>query len=185
MISKTHWLKHPKTVPPKLNLDRNINNSKFHIQGSFFENVISGIQLFKICPYVPVDIIRVSLNFRFSSESLKAHKNQRKNSLLILQYSFTQKTSLILRTSTHLTLKTICSRNTAKNLSGFTNIPTNTFLFGVRKNIFTARFPDAQEPHYLSILKVSVCIFLYISVKRFSFQRRSKILPAGGGLGGS
>ena len=49
----------------------------------FFENIISGIQIVCIRPQVPVDIIKVFL----ISQSLK----------LILQYSFAQKTSLILR----------------------------------------------------------------------------------------
>ena len=56
-----------------------------------------------------------------------------------------KKTSLILQISTLLKLKTICSQNTAKKVSQFTNFPANMFLFGVRKNICTAPFPDAQE----------------------------------------
>ena len=54
---------------------------------------------------------------------------------------------------THFTnlnsLDTICSRNTARNLSDFTNFPANMFLFvfGVRKNICSASFLDTQEPH--------------------------------------
>ena len=31
---------------------------------SFSENIISNIQLFKICPQVPVDIIRIFFNFQ-------------------------------------------------------------------------------------------------------------------------
>ena len=38
----------------------------------FFKNINSGIQLFKICPHVPVDIIRVFLNFRFSSKKYQS-----------------------------------------------------------------------------------------------------------------
>ena len=86
----------------------------------------------------------------FQAESLKANKNQRKISL-ILQCSFAQKTSLILGISTHLTLKTICSRNTVKNLSEVTNFPANMFLFGVKKkkkkSFCAAPFLDAQELH--------------------------------------
>ena len=82
----------------------------------------------------------------FLTEILKAYKNYWKRSL-ILQYSFAQKTSLILRISFHLTLKTICSRNTTKTLSVFTNIPENIFLFSVWNNICTAPFLYAQEPH--------------------------------------
>ena len=68
--------------------------------------------------------------FDFLAESLKAKKKQQQKSSLILQYSFAQKTSLILWTSTNLTLNLICFRNTAKNLSHFTNFPANSFLLG-------------------------------------------------------
>ena len=91
--------------------------------------------------HVPVDIIRVFFIPEFIAENLKANKNQPKRSL-ILQYSFAQKTSLILRISTPLKLKIICSQNTAKKFSQFTNFPAKIFLFGVRKNICTAQFPD-------------------------------------------
>ena len=114
---------------------------------------------YNLSPHVPVDIIRVFFIPEFVAENLKANKNQRKRSL-ILQYSFAQKTSLILRISTLLKLKIICSQNTAKKLSQFTNFPTEMFLFDVRKNIFTAPFPDAQELLSWGTLKAGVCIFL-------------------------
>ena len=57
----------------------------------------------------------------------------------------------------------ICSRNIVKTFSDFTtNFPVNMFLFGVRKNICTAPFLDAQELHSWSTLKANVCIFLNI-----------------------
>ena len=65
--------------------------------------------------------------------------------------------------------------NTAKKLSQFTNFPANMFLFGVRKKAF----PDSQELLSWSTLKANVCIFLYISLKIFLFQRRRKILSGG------
>ena len=49
----------------------------------------------------------------FLAESLKVNKNQRKRSL-ILQCGFVQKSSLVLRTSTHLALKLICSATQPK-----------------------------------------------------------------------
>ena len=108
------------------------------------QNLIFVILFLKILfPQIPMDIINFFIPV-FAAENLKANKNQRKRSL-ILQYSFAQKTSLILRISTLLKLKIICSQNTAKKLSQFTNFPANMFLFGVRKNICTAPFPDAQE----------------------------------------
>ena len=87
-------------------------------------------------------------------------------------FYFAQKALLILRTSTYLTMKTICSHNIAKNLSDFA---VNMFLFGLRKNICTAPHLDAQELHSWSILKANVCIFLYISLRKFLFQRGSKL----------
>ena len=119
----------------------------------------------------------------FLMDSLKANKNLWKKSL-ILQYTFAQKTSLILRISTNLTLTTNCSSNTAKTLSDFTNFPANMFLFGIRNNICTASFLDIQEPHSWNTLKVNACIFLYISVIKILFQRHSKILSGEGSVGG-
>ena len=75
-----------------------------------------------VCQDVPVDIIGVFFNFRFSGR--KSQTQQK----------------LILQTSTHLTLKVICSHNTAKNLSDFTNFTTKIILFGVRKNIALHHF---------------------------------------------
>ena len=121
-----------------------------------FEKIISGIR-FYIWSEVPVDIISFFLISDFLAEYLKA----------------------FLRNSTQLTLKIICSRNIAKNVSDFTNFLANIFLFGVRKNICTAPFLDAQELHSWSTLKANVCIFLYISVRKFLFQILSKILSGG------
>ena len=84
----------------------------------------------------------------------------------LLQYSFAWKTSLILWTSTHLTLKIRCSCSTFKNLSDFTNFPANMFQFAARKNISTALFLDIPELYSWSTLKGNVCILLYISIKK-------------------
>ena len=69
-------------------------------------------------------------------------------------------------------------------LSDFANFPANMFQFSVRKSICAALFLDTQEPHSWSTLKANVCVFLYISVRNFLFQRRSKVLSDGDGLGG-
>ena len=120
----------------------------------------------------------------FVAENLKANKNQRKRSL-ILQYSFAQKTSLILRISTLLKLKIICSQSTAKKPSQFTNFPANMFLFGARKNICAAPFPDAEELLFWSTLKANIYIFQYISIRNFYFKDVSRFyLVVWGGWGG-
>ena len=138
------------------------------------QNLIFGILLLKmlfpannffIFNHVPVDIIRGFFSISdFLAESLKANKNYRQRSL-ILQYSFAQKTSLILWTSTHLKLKIIFSRNTTKNLSDFTtNLSANMLLFGDRKKHLHCAIFDTQKLHSWSTLKANFCIFLYIFV---------------------
>ena len=146
-IKKKQWtgLNDLKYSHKKRNLDKNINDSKSHMSSPFFENIISGIQVVYTRTF-QWTLSEFSLISDFLTEILKANKNYWKRSL-ILQYSFAQKTSLILRISFHLTLKTIYSRNTTKTLSVFTNIPENIFLFSVWNNICTAPFLDAQEPH--------------------------------------
>ena len=143
----------------------------------FFENIFSDIQLSYIRPHVPVDIIWVCLFLfhDFVAESLKANKNWRK--------SFAQKTSLILQTSIHLTLKIISSRNTAKNLSDFTIFQQTCFRLVPEKTFALHHFLTPKN-YILEVLWNQ----MYISVRKFLFQRRSKILSSvcvcvGGGSG--
>ena len=137
---------------------------------------------YNFIPHVPVDIIRFFFIPEFIAENLKPNKNQRKRSP-ILQYIFAQKTSLILRISTLLKLKIICSQNTAKKLSQFTNFPADIFLFGVRKNLCTASFPDAYELLSSTTLKANVCIFLYISLRKFCFKDLARFYLVAWGVG--
>ena len=76
-------------------------------------------------------------------------------------------------------MRKIYSRNTAKNLTHFTNFPANMFLVGVRKSICTAPFLKAKELHFRSTWKASVCIFEYIPVRKFLFQWHRKLLSGG------
>ena len=59
---KKDWLKRPKAVPIKWNVNQNINDSKSRICNSFFENIISGI---KFNSHVPVDVIKGFFYSRF------------------------------------------------------------------------------------------------------------------------
>ena len=65
----------------------------------------------------------------FLVESQSQQKLATKIRSLILQYSLTQNTPLILTTSTHSTLWKIYPWNTAKRLNHFTNFPANRFWF--------------------------------------------------------
>ena len=148
------------------------------------QNVIFGILFLKILFRAYNFFIFAQMFQRTSSEFLFNFRfSSRKSQSQQKQHSFARKTLLILRISTHLTLKIICSRNTAKNLSDFKDFPADMFLLGVRENICTAIFLDTQELHFWSTLKANVYIFLYISVRRFLIQKCSNILSNGGGLG--
>ena len=106
-------------------MDQSINDSKSCIWNSFFENNISGMKILysSTCFSGHYHFFLIS---NFLTESLKVNKKYQKS--LILQYSFAQKTSLILRTSTQLTLKIMYSCNTAKDFSHFAIYPANIFL---------------------------------------------------------
>ena len=93
-LAKTPWSRKRKP-------DQNIHHSKFNIWNPFFKNIISAIQLYNIRSHVSVDNIRVFLNFGFSSRMSQSQQKLEKRSLILL-CSFTQETSLILRTSNHL-----------------------------------------------------------------------------------
>ena len=87
-----------------------------------------------IRPQIPVDIISLFLISDFLAESLKANKNWRKR-LLILQFSFAQKTSIILLTSAHSTMTKVCSRNAAKKPLSLKKF-SNKHLVCVKKKTF-------------------------------------------------
>ena len=179
---KKNWLKRSKAVPWKTKLDQNVSDSKSHIWNSFLKILFRANSFIIFLHMFQWTSSELFFNFRFSSKKSQSQQKLEKRSL-ILQYSFAQNTSLILRTSTHLTSKIIWSHNTAKNLSGFINFPVNMFLFGVKKNICTAPFLDGEELHAWNTLKADVCIFLYISIRKCLFQRRTKILYGWGRLG--
>ena len=115
-----------------------------------------------------MDIIRyIFFNFTISSRKSKNQQKLAKKDHTFYNTVLLKKPHPFL---THLTLKIIYSQSTAKSLSDFTNFPANMFLCGVRKNICTRPFCEAQELHSWSTLKANVCIFLYISLKKFCFR---------------
>ena len=148
------------------------------------QNVIFGILFLKILFWAYNFFIFVEKFPRTSSEFLFNFRFSSRKS---------QSQQKLAKKITHFTIQF-----RSKNLTHFTNLNSldiennmlsqhsqkpfwlykfsaNMFLFGVRKNICTAFFIDAQEIHYWSILKANVCIFLYISLRNLLFQRRSKV----------
>ena len=94
------------------------------------------------------------------------------------------KRPLILQISTLLKLKLKCSQNTAKKPSQFKNFPADMFLFGVRKNNLHCIISWCPRTTFLEHLESK---YMYVSVylsKKILFQRPTKILSGGMGVGG-
>ena len=124
-----HWLKRPKATLHKTKFGPKYKWFKISYLEFFFWKYFFGHTTF----FIFVHTFQWAYNQRFFLISdFLAEVSKPTN------YSFTQKTSLILPTSSHLTLKIICSCNTTKSLSHFTDFPANMFLFVIRKNICTA-----------------------------------------------
>ena len=85
-LAKKHWLKALKKTPQKT-LDQNKNDSKSHIWNSFFEILFQACNFFYICLHVPVDLIRIIFNSRFSSiKSQSQQKLAKKFAHFIVQF---------------------------------------------------------------------------------------------------
>ena len=122
-------------------------------------------------------------NFRFSSRESQSQKKTTEK-----DHSFCKAVSLkklILWTSTHLTLNTICFRNATKTLSDFTaNFSANMFLFDVRKNICTPPFFDAQNCILEALWKQMSPYFCINQWEKFCSKDIVKFYLIGGRLGG-
>ena len=130
-----HWLKRPKANSPKMKTGPKYEWFKIsYLEFVFFENIRAYSVFIFLQTFQLTSSEFFFLNFRFSS---RKSQSQQKLAKKITRFTI-QFRSTILRTSTHLTLKIISS------LSHFTNFPADMFLFGVRKNIWTAPILDAQ-----------------------------------------
>ena len=107
---------------------------------------------------------RVFFDFRFSSrKSQSQQKLAKKSTYFTIQFhsnNLTHFTNL----TTQLTLKITCSRNTAKNLSHFTDFPANMFLFGVKKKIFALHHFLAPKNCIVEALWKQISAYFCISL---------------------
>ena len=122
----------------------------------------------------------------FPGESLKANKNSKKITHFIIQFRS--------KNLTHFTnLNSLDIENNM--LPQHSQKPFWLYKFSSKhvsvwcqKNICTAPFPDTQKLYSWSTLKANVCIFLYISLRKFLFQRHSVLIQmlylVGVGMGG-
>ena len=163
-IKRKHWLKHPKSVPQKQNLDQNIDDSKSHIWDYFIENIISDIKLFYINPHAPADIIKVFFFFDFRFSRRKSQTQSQQKLLIKITYFAIQVYSKHLTHFTNLNSLHIDNNMLPKHCQKsffLYKLTGNMFLFGVRKNICTASFLGTQELHsWRSALKANAYIFL-------------------------
>ena len=160
--------------PKKRNLDQNINDSKSHLWNSFFETIISDIQLFYVRSNVPVNIIRVFSNSDLQAESLKAKTN-----LSFYNTVLPKKTSLILRTSTRLALGITCSHKKSQKpfwVYNFSELAKFTYFLLRFQKTTTAITTKKQKTfalhHFLKAKNcIPVCIFLYIFMSVYLLEK--------------
>ena len=147
-IFKKHWLKRPKVVPKKL---------------------FRGIQRFYICPDVPVDISRVFFNFIFSSRKCQSQqKLSKKITRFAIQFrskNLTHFTNLSPLDNENNMLAQHCQKHfclykfSSKHVSVW--CPKRYLLCSI-----SWRPGTALLKHFESCI-FDVCIFLYISVRKF------------------
>ena len=136
------------------------------IWNSVFENIISGLQHFYICP------ANIFVFYIFMFEKITHFTIQFRSKNLT---HFTNLGSLDIENN-------MLPQHSQKTF-WITNFPANMFLFGVRKDICTAAFLGAQELHFWCTLKANVCIFLYISLKKLCSRDVVRSYLVGGGIG--
>ena len=161
--------------------------------------MVSGIQLYKKSITISLIIFkkpRKMTNNFFNNSFTRSGGHHQHFVVFFQDFRFSSKKSQIQeKLAKKITYCTINFRS--ENLIHFTNfnsldmLPQHTqkpfslykfsskHLAGVRKKIFTAPFLDAQELNSRSTLKANVCKFSCICLRKFLFQRRSKLLSGG------
>ena len=177
------WVK--MSASKKRNLDQNINDSKSHIWNSFFENIF---QYRAYNFFMLVHTFQWTLSeffflfFNFLAESQK--KLAKKFIHFAIQFCSKNLTNFMKFKSLEIESNMLSQHNQKLyefyfTKIHFTNFPVNVFLFGVRKHLYCIIF-WLQRTNSSSTLKANVCIYLYISVRKYLFQRRSKIFSGSG-----
>ena len=120
-------------------------------------------------------------NFRFS---IRKSQSQNKKDDLFYNTVSLKKPSFFLQTSTHLTWKIICSRNTANNRSDFANFQQTCFCLVSEKTFALHHFWTPKNCLFNALwMQVSVYFSLYSS-KYFCSRDVVRFYLAGSALGG-
>ena len=139
-----------------------------------------------VLPYVPVGIITVFFNFRFFNRNSQSQKKLAKK-ITYFTISFRSKNFTYFKKFNSLDIE----KNIAKQTQ-HSQIPFSLYKFYgkqvsgwcQKKTFGLHQFLDAQELHSRSTMKANVCVFLYISVRTFLFERLRKLLSGERGRGG-
>ena len=136
-----------------------------YLEFFFLEN-ISSIQLF-ISSTRSSRHYQSFFNFRFCSRKSQSQQNLAKK-ITHFTIQFGSKNSIILRATTLLALKIICSCNTAKNLSHFTNFSAKNISVLCHKKHLHCTISWCPRPEFLEHFQCKcLCISVYIRQKTF------------------
>ena len=152
-ILKLHWLKRPKKVPNKRNLDQKMNDWKPNNWSLYF-------------------------NFRFSSRKFQSQAKLAKN-ITYFTIQFCSKCLTHYINLNPLKFLKMYSRNTAKNNIHF-KISSKHVSGWCQKSHLHCFISRRQRTAFSKHYKANVRIFMYIPVRKVLFQRRGKLLSRGG-----
>ena len=170
---KKYWLKHPKAVPQETKFGPNVKDSKISNLEFFSWKYYFGHTKVLYMPRCSSGYHQFFFKFRFSSrQSQSQQKLAKKITHFTIQFCSKCFTRFMNHNSFHIENDMLLQHS--QKPFWLYKFPTNMFLFGVWKNVCTAPF------HSWRTLKANVCILLYISLRRFLFQRRSKVLSGKG-----
>ena len=146
-----------------------LSGSKSYIVIVFLKIWFRAYTNFIYFPHDPMDIIGGFFFFDFRFSSRKSQSDQRlvkKTTHITIQFrskNFTQFTNL-----NSLDIENnILMKHSQKLFSLDRFSSKHVSVWCQKKDICTALFLDAQELHSWSTLKGNICIFLYISVRKF------------------
>ena len=163
-------------------MNQNINYSKSHIWNSFLENIISGIEPYYTRPQFQWKPSKFFLIFTFP-RNLQAKKTSEKDHSFYNTVSL-KKPHLLHETQLTWHWNWYAPATQPKTFLTLQIFQHTYFCLLPEKTFALHHFLTPKSPHSSSTLIANVVIFLYISVRKFLFQKRSKVLSDGGGLGG-
>ena len=154
---------------------RSADRVKYHIWNSFLKLLFRAYKVFIFVQTFHWISLEFFFSFRFSSRKSQS-KQQLAKKIPHFTIQFCSKNLIHFMNLNWLEIENNMLSQHSQKPFWLYKFSGNMFLFGVRNNICTGPFIDAQELHSSTTLEANVCIFLYISLRNLLFQRRSKAL---------